>query len=322
MLAHELGHFKHRHVIKRIVADVRAQPGRASRCSAGCRRRAGSTPGWACSRRSARRTTRWRCCCSCWRCRCSGSSSRRCSRSCRAATSSRPTPTPAQQADGRDLASALLKLHEDNASTLTPDPLYVRFYYSHPPASERLAALDALGHPALPSAMNNLLHAKCQALEGVAPMSDAEIHSHLAQVSGWQLGDGAIEKTFGFKNYYETIAFVNALAWIATPKTTTPTSRSATTAASCASTRTRSAASRSTTSSAPPRSMRWWPLSLDERAAASIGRLDSGWSSPRMAATTSSRRPTARACLPPARQEERLRRRRPRALAGRRATKA
>jgi STE24 endopeptidase len=47
------------------------------------------------------------------------------------------------QADGRQLASALLKLHEDNASTLTPDPLYVRFYYSHPPASERLAALPA-----------------------------------------------------------------------------------------------------------------------------------------------------------------------------------
>jgi STE24 endopeptidase len=37
----------------------------------------------------------------------------------------------------------LLKLHEDNASTLTPDPVYVRFYYSHPPASERLAALPA-----------------------------------------------------------------------------------------------------------------------------------------------------------------------------------
>jgi STE24 endopeptidase len=45
------------------------------------------------------------------------------------------------QADGRDLATALLKLHEDNAATLTPDPVYVRFYYSHPPASERLAAL-------------------------------------------------------------------------------------------------------------------------------------------------------------------------------------
>jgi STE24 endopeptidase len=46
-----------------------------------------------------------------------------------------------QQSSGADLAAALLKLHEDNASTLTPDPLYVRFYYSHPPASERLAAL-------------------------------------------------------------------------------------------------------------------------------------------------------------------------------------
>lgn len=45
------------------------------------------------------------------------------------------------QSSGRDLAAALLKLHQDNASTLTPDPLFVRFYYSHPPATERLAAL-------------------------------------------------------------------------------------------------------------------------------------------------------------------------------------
>jgi STE24 endopeptidase len=45
------------------------------------------------------------------------------------------------QASGTDLANALIKLHQDNASTLTPDPMYVRFYYSHPPAGERLAAL-------------------------------------------------------------------------------------------------------------------------------------------------------------------------------------
>lgn len=45
------------------------------------------------------------------------------------------------QADGRDLSSALLKLYQDNAATLTPDPLYARFYYSHPPAAERLQAL-------------------------------------------------------------------------------------------------------------------------------------------------------------------------------------
>ena len=48
------------------------------------------------------------------------------------------------QASGADLAAALLKLHEDNAGTLTPDPVYARFYYSHPPASERLAAIQAL----------------------------------------------------------------------------------------------------------------------------------------------------------------------------------
>ncbi len=48
----------------------------------------------------------------------------------------------AQQADRKDLATALLKLYEDNASTLTPDPMYVAFYYSHPPASQRLARLE------------------------------------------------------------------------------------------------------------------------------------------------------------------------------------
>ena len=52
-----------------------------------------------------------------------------------------------RQASGNDLAAALLKLHEDNAATLTPDPLYVRFYYSHPPASERLAALSRAPSP-------------------------------------------------------------------------------------------------------------------------------------------------------------------------------
>ncbi|MBC7719309.1 MAG: M48 family metallopeptidase [Chitinophagaceae bacterium] len=47
----------------------------------------------------------------------------------------------AAQTDGKDLQTALLKLYQDNASTLTPDPLFVKFYYSHPPASERLARM-------------------------------------------------------------------------------------------------------------------------------------------------------------------------------------
>ena len=45
------------------------------------------------------------------------------------------------QTSGPDLSAALLKLYEDNASTLTPDPVYVKFYYSHPPASERLVRM-------------------------------------------------------------------------------------------------------------------------------------------------------------------------------------
>jgi STE24 endopeptidase len=50
------------------------------------------------------------------------------------------------QTGGSDLRTALLKLYEDNASTLTPDPVFVKFYYSHPPASERLARMA--GSPA------------------------------------------------------------------------------------------------------------------------------------------------------------------------------
>lgn len=50
-----------------------------------------------------------------------------------------------RQSSGKDLSMALIKLYKDNSSTLTPDPMYVRFYYSHPPASERLAAMAAHG---------------------------------------------------------------------------------------------------------------------------------------------------------------------------------
>ena len=45
------------------------------------------------------------------------------------------------QANGSALASALLKMYQDNASTLTPDPIYASYYYSHPPAVERLARM-------------------------------------------------------------------------------------------------------------------------------------------------------------------------------------
>ena len=48
-----------------------------------------------------------------------------------------------QQASAPALVQALVKLTEDNAVTLTPDPVYVRFHYSHPPMVERIAALES-----------------------------------------------------------------------------------------------------------------------------------------------------------------------------------
>jgi STE24 endopeptidase len=49
----------------------------------------------------------------------------------------------ATQTHAQDLVSALVKLYQDNASTLTPDPIYTAFYYSHPPASQRIERLMA-----------------------------------------------------------------------------------------------------------------------------------------------------------------------------------
>ena len=62
--------------------------------------------------------------------------------------------------------------------------------------------------------MHKFLTQHCTIINGGPPLSSTEIHEHLAQFSGWQLVQGAIEKTYAFKNYHETIAFVNALAWI------------------------------------------------------------------------------------------------------------
>ena len=46
-------------------------------------------------------------------------------------------------ANANELSAALVKLHRDNASTLTPDPVYAAFYYSHPPPLTRIARLQA-----------------------------------------------------------------------------------------------------------------------------------------------------------------------------------
>ncbi len=66
--------------------------------------------------------------------------------------------------------------------------------------------------------MSDLATQHCKVCEGgTPPLSAAQARDFLSQVSGWSFSEtGAeISRTFQFKNYYQTIAFVNALAWIA-----------------------------------------------------------------------------------------------------------
>ena len=50
---------------------------------------------------------------------------------------------------------------------------------------------------------------------GAPRLAADELDAHMATLTGWTLAGGRIEKTFSFAGYDETIAFVNALAWIA-----------------------------------------------------------------------------------------------------------
>jgi 4a-hydroxytetrahydrobiopterin dehydratase len=66
--------------------------------------------------------------------------------------------------------------------------------------------------------MSDLSARSCKPCEGGMPaLAQADAQRLLAQVPGWTLNETAseIRRTFKFKNYYETMAFVNALAWIA-----------------------------------------------------------------------------------------------------------
>ncbi|HEY6839187.1 MAG TPA: 4a-hydroxytetrahydrobiopterin dehydratase [Geobacteraceae bacterium] len=56
----------------------------------------------------------------------------------------------------------------------------------------------------------------CQPCEGgTPPLEREEVERRLPDVPGWEAADGAITRRFEFKNYYQTMAFVNAVAWIA-----------------------------------------------------------------------------------------------------------
>jgi 4a-hydroxytetrahydrobiopterin dehydratase len=61
---------------------------------------------------------------------------------------------------------------------------------------------------------DQLLARTSRPLEGHAAMSTAEVQAQLAVLPDWAYVDDAIERSFRFGNYYETIAFVNALAFV------------------------------------------------------------------------------------------------------------
>lgn len=67
--------------------------------------------------------------------------------------------------------------------------------------------------------MTSMLKKKDWSAQSRRALTATEIVANLAKIEGWRLtGDGAtvaIEKTFAFANYYETITFVNAVAFIA-----------------------------------------------------------------------------------------------------------
>jgi 4a-hydroxytetrahydrobiopterin dehydratase len=61
----------------------------------------------------------------------------------------------------------------------------------------------------------DLTSKQCKPCEGgTPPLSQPEIDKLLPQLPGWQQYDRIISKTYTFKNYYQTIAFVNAVAWL------------------------------------------------------------------------------------------------------------
>ena len=64
--------------------------------------------------------------------------------------------------------------------------------------------------------MNELATKKCKPCEGgVAPYTAEQARDMLKQLKGWSLENGRLAKLYPFGNYYQTLAFVNALAWIA-----------------------------------------------------------------------------------------------------------
>jgi len=208
VLAHELGHFKLRHVVKRMAGS----PWRASlRC--GCSAGSCSSRGSITARRAGRvHRDGARSVCN------RAAPVHHCAAAARRAHVAparvRGRPLRAEHASARDLVSALIKLYRDNAATLTPDPLHSVFYDSHPPAVARIARLRAPdrggrhGQDRCRSRLREVqaVRGRRRAAEGLRDPQPARAARRLEHAGG------RIVKTYAFKDHYQAMAFANAVA--------------------------------------------------------------------------------------------------------------
>jgi 4a-hydroxytetrahydrobiopterin dehydratase len=63
--------------------------------------------------------------------------------------------------------------------------------------------------------MDDLLTQRCRALAGEPAMSEEDASRALAWLSGWSVVEGMLHKRYAFADFHRTMAFVNAVAWIA-----------------------------------------------------------------------------------------------------------
>ena len=125
-----------------------------------------------------------------------------------AATSSRPTPTPPRCRRLRAWSQALVKLYQRQRLDADAGSAATRRSTTriHRP---RCVFPQAEDH------MNDLVERRCKPCEGgTIPYDAQQTKDMLKQLRGWIVEDGKLVKLYPFKNYYETMAFVNALAWV------------------------------------------------------------------------------------------------------------
>jgi 4a-hydroxytetrahydrobiopterin dehydratase len=62
----------------------------------------------------------------------------------------------------------------------------------------------------------DLKNKKCRPCEsGMLPLAPDQVRALLAKLPGWELADNELVRVYSFKNYYQTVSFVNAVAWLA-----------------------------------------------------------------------------------------------------------